>query len=62
MPTLKEVKAAEARMKAAQEALKAYAERPQSEPQDLHRRLADELANAANDYIKTILRLEVRSK
>jgi len=51
-------------MKAAQEALKAYAERPQSKPQDgdLHRRLADELANATNDYIKTILRLEVRSK
>jgi hypothetical protein len=64
MPTLKEVKAAEARMKAAQEALKAYAERPQSQPQDrdLHRHLADELANATNDYIKTILRLEVRSK
>jgi hypothetical protein len=64
MPTLKEVKAAEARMKAAQEALKAYAERPQSKPQgrDLRRRLADELANATNDYIKTILRLEVRSK
>jgi hypothetical protein len=42
MPTLKEVKAAETRMKAAQEALKAYAERPQSKPQDgdLHRRLA----------------------
>jgi hypothetical protein len=64
MPTLKEVKAAETRMKAAQEALKAYAERPQSKPQDgdLHGRLADELANATNDYIKTILRLEVRSK
>jgi hypothetical protein len=63
MPTLKEVKAAEARMKAAQETLKAYAERPQSKPQDrdLHRRLGDELANATNDYIKTILRLEVRS-
>ena len=30
MPTLKEVKAAEPRMKAAQEALKAYAERLQS--------------------------------
>ena len=64
MPTLKEVKAAETRMKTAQEALKAYAERPQSKPQDtdLHRRLADELANATNDYIKTILRLEVHSK
>ncbi len=64
MPTLKEVKAAEARMKAAQEALKAYAERPQSKPQDraLHRRLADELTNATNDYIKTILKLEVRSE
>jgi hypothetical protein len=60
MPTLKEVKAAQTRMKAAQEALKAYAERPQSKPQD--RRLADELANATNNYIKTILRLEVRSK
>jgi len=64
MPTLKEVKAAEARMRAAQEALKAYAERPQSKAQDRdpHRRLADELANATNDYIKTILKLEVRSK
>jgi len=64
MPTLKEVKAAEARMKAAQEALKAYPERPQSKSRDrdLHRRLADELTNATNDYIKTILRLEVRSK
>jgi hypothetical protein len=53
MPTLKEVKAAEARMKAAQEALKGYAERSQSKPQDrdLHRRIADELANATNDYI-----------
>jgi hypothetical protein len=53
MPTLKEVKAAEARMKAAQEALKAFAERPQSRPQDrdLHRSLGDELANATNDYI-----------
>ena len=64
MPTLKQVKAAEARMKAAQEALKAYAERPQSKPQDrdLRCRLPDELANATNDYIKTILRLEVHSK
>jgi hypothetical protein len=64
MPTLKEVKAAEARMRAAQEALKAYAERPQSKAQDrdLRRRLADELANATNDYIKTILKLELRSK
>lgn len=64
MPTLKEVKAAEARMKAAKEALKTYVERPHSNPQDrdLHRRLADELSNATNDYIKTILRLEVRSK
>jgi hypothetical protein len=64
MPTLKEVKAAEVRMRAAQEALKAYAERPQSKAQDrnLPRRLADELANATNDYIKTILKLEVRSK
>ena len=64
MPTLKEVKAAEARMRAAQEALKAYAERPQSKAQarDPHRRLADELANATNGYIKTILKLEVRSK
>jgi hypothetical protein len=63
MPTLKEVKAAEALMKAAQEALKAYAEKPQSKPRDkdLHRRLADELANATNDYIKTILKLEVGS-
>jgi hypothetical protein len=54
MPTLKEVKAAEARMKAAQEALKGYAERSQSKPQDrdLHRRIADELANATNDYIQ----------
>lgn len=53
MPTLKEVKAAAARMKAAQEALKAYAERPLSKPpdSDLHRRLAAELANATNDYI-----------
>jgi hypothetical protein len=64
MPTLKEVKAAEARMKAAQEALKAYAERPQSKPQDRdpHRRLSDELTNATNDHIKTILKLEVRSE
>ena len=50
MPTLKEVKAAEARMKAAQEALKAYAERPQSpQDRDLHRRLAHEMAKATND-------------
>lgn len=64
MPTLKEVKAGEARMKAAQEARKAYAKRPVSKSQDrdAHRRLADELANTTNDYIKTILRLEVRSK
>ena len=64
MPTLKQVKAAGARMKAAQEALKAYAERPQSKPEDrdLRRRRADNLANDTNDYIKTILRLEVRSK
>lgn len=64
MPTRKDVKAAAARMKAAQEALKAYAERPLSKPEDrdLHRRLADELANATNDYVKTILRLEIRSK
>ena len=64
MPTLKEVKAAEARMKAAQEALKAYAESPQSNLQDrdLHRLLADELTNSTNDYIKTILKLDVRSK
>ena len=63
MPTLKEVKAAEVKMKAAQEALKAYAEK-QSKPQELdqHRRLADALAKATNDYIKTILRLEVHSK
>jgi hypothetical protein len=29
---------------------------------DLHRRLADEMAKATNDDIKTILKLEIRSK
>ena len=48
MSTLRQVKAAENWMSEAQGALRAYAERPQSQLHniDLHRRLAEELTKA----------------
>jgi hypothetical protein len=57
MSTLRQVKAAENRMNEAQGALGAFAERPQSQLQniDLHRRLAEELTKATNEVHQTDL-------
>ena len=64
MSTLKQVKAAENWMNEAQGALGAYAERPQSQLQnlDLHRRLAEELTKATNEYIRLIFEMETHSR
>jgi hypothetical protein len=64
MSTLRQVKAAENRMNEAQGALGAYAERPRSQLQniDLHRRLAEELIKATNEYIRLIFEVETHSR
>jgi hypothetical protein len=59
MATLQEVKAAEERMKKAYVALKVYVSRPDALQNDmeLHRRLAEELRQATNDYTRLVFDL-----
>lgn len=59
MSTPKEVKAAETTMRAAQCALMAYLERPESTPQDLgkHRALVRALKKATDEYTQLVLDL-----
>jgi hypothetical protein len=64
MSTIEEVKVADKRMREAQTALLAYAERSDSDhsdserqDRDKHRLLADALIEATNEYIKLVLAL-----
>lgn len=60
MATMAEVSAAEARMRNAQADLLAYTERPAGEPADIprHRRLADALKAATDEYVRLLSELE----
>jgi len=60
MATMAEVKAAEKVMRDAYDALMQYVERPEAQPTDikLHLRLADELRQANNNYVKLLSELE----
>ena len=62
MSSLEEVKAAEKRMREAQAALLAYAERQESDALNMgkHRQLANELTEATQAYIRLVLALNVR--
>jgi len=62
VPTLEQVKVAEARMREAQRALVAYTQRPQNEPEDTakHRVLAEALRCATNEYVALVLALETK--
>ena len=62
MSSLEEVKAAEKRMRGAQAALLAYAERKESDPLNMgkHRQLANELIEATQAYIRLVLALNVK--
>lgn len=57
MPTPEQVEAAERRMSNAAEQLRAYAERPYSEPPDTgrHRLLTRTLSDATDDYLRLLL-------
>lgn len=59
MSTLRDVKAAETTLRAAQCALLAYIERPESAPQDSakHRALAKALKEATDEYVRVVLQL-----
>lgn len=61
MSTIEEVKAAEGRMKKAQDALRAYVDRPAGERDvKLHGRLAAELKSATDDYLAAVLGLNTK--
>jgi hypothetical protein len=60
MATVEDVRAAERRMNEAFEALRSYnLDRPQSEALDpkRHRRLADDLHNAVDEYVRVVSEL-----
>ena len=61
MTTIEDVKAAERKMNEAKIALQRYTERPPNDPPDhkLHRRLAEELKRAADDYLTSVINLKV---
>jgi uncharacterized protein YdeI (YjbR/CyaY-like superfamily) len=60
MSTLEEVKAAEQRMNDAKKALQRYTERSTNERTDrkLHLRLAQELKQATDDYLASVIALK----
>jgi hypothetical protein len=62
MSRLEEVRAAGKRMREAQAALFAYAERKESDPLNMgkHRQLANELTEATQAYIRLVLALNVK--
>ena len=62
MSSFEEVKAAGKRMREAQAALLAYAERKESDPLNMgkHRQLANELTEATQAYIRLALALNVK--
>jgi hypothetical protein len=59
MSTLEEVKAAQARMDKAKDALQKYLDRSATQPsdRDLHRRLAERLKRAADEYFTLVIEL-----
>jgi hypothetical protein len=59
MSTPQQVAKAKARMRSAEAALRAYAERPKTEPVDLkkHKRLVRELDEAMGEYLRQLSKL-----
>jgi hypothetical protein len=59
MSTIQDVKAAEQKLNAAKTALQGYVDRPASQAADhkLHRRLAEELKQATDEYVKQVIAL-----
>jgi hypothetical protein len=59
MSTLEDVKAAEKRMHNAKAALQRYTDRPEGTPADmkLHRRLAEALKKATDEYLAVVIDL-----
>jgi len=60
MSTIEDVKAAERKMNEAKIALQRYTERSPNDPSDhnLHRRLAEELKRATDDYLASVINLK----
>lgn len=59
MSTIEEVKAAEAKMNGAKATLQQYVDRPANQAADhgLHRRLAEELQQATDEYVEQVIAL-----
>jgi len=59
-PTIEDVKAAERKMNEAKSALQQYTQRSPNDPPDhkLHRRLAEELKRATDDYLTSVINLK----